>query len=188
MNHLNIAFDLDNTLVNFSRIFDIMAESLFDAYCVDPSDYNYEKSHNLTPEQRAKCLEEAFKYPHLTPAYFGAPDLLKTLWINTGDPITVITARPIEVATETHKLVSKKLCPNIPYTLIFTEVKAHYLSRFKYYVEDHPDSAWMFAAQMNMKVFLIDQPYNQDLEHTNIQRIKDPSELLKDPIMFMEER
>ena len=190
MKRLNIAFDLDNTLIDFSTLFNHVAKIFFNADCTDPSSYNYEISHGLTAEQRIQCLRGTYACTLETPILPGAKEFLTRLWRKSRSPITIITARPIEVATETHKLIQAKLCYNIPYTLAFsgTSNKFSFLHGYKYYVEDHPDIAWTLATQTKMRVFLIDQPYNRSVEHGHILHIPGIGDLLHYPIStFIEE-
>jgi hypothetical protein len=192
MRFLNIAFDLDNTLVNFGKAFNLSALSEFGLHDKIPNVYDYTISHGMTDEQRMVCLKDVYEHYGMLSVYDGVRDLMKLLWVGTGDPITIISARPTSSAVNTHKLVMERICKSVPYTLVLTEnsvEKIPYLRRFHYYVDDNIDMAWMLATQTDTKVFLVDQPYNRGLIHENIAPITGIKELLEMDInLFWEEK
>ena len=192
MKFLNIAFDLDSTLVDFHALFTYIAASTFGLEHERPEEWDLRSAYGLTTAQRKEALDITYGYWPMMLAYDGVWDFLKLLWLATGDPISIVSARPISAADHTHKLVAEKVCKNVSYTLAFAEDnagKTPYLRRYKYYVEDNADVAWQLATQTDTHVFLIDQPYNQWLQHNNITRIEGVKDLLDRPAQqFWEEK
>ena len=183
---INIAFDLDDTLVDFFPAFTKVAQDQFNAVRRDSTSYSLMDIYGLSILQVHICLDILYKQSCLQPCP-GAQNLISRLWHWTHDPISIITARPIESAQSTHDLIRHRLC-RTPYTLSLPSgndrgalAKIPYILRFKYYVEDNPEIAWLLATQTNVKVFLIDKPYNKELNHRNITRIKDMRGLLEMP-------
>ena len=181
---INIAFDLDDTLVEFAAAFEKVAADQFGAHPTETDSYSLMDIYGLDILQVHLCLDVLYTQSCLQPCR-GARNLIVHLWHWTHDPISIITARPIESAQCTHDLIRRYLC-RTPYTLSLPSgddkgamAKIPYILRFKYYVEDNPEVAWLLATQTNVKVFLIDKPYNKELNHGNITRIKDIRELLE---------
>ncbi len=192
MRFLNIAFDLDSTLIDFHTVFTHIVASTFGLACKRPEAWDLESAYGITDAQRKWALDLTYEKLHTVPIYDGVRDFLKLLWLATGDPISIISARPISSATVTHKLVDACVCRGIPYVLTLTGDnvgKLPHLRGFKYYAEDNSDVAWLLATQTDTKVFLVKQPYNKGLVHTNIRPIDGIKDLLKMPMnTFWEER
>ena len=181
---INIAFDLDDTLVDFASAFKTAALTRFKAKPAKTDSYSLMDIYGLDILQVHICLDILYKQSYLQPCP-GARNLISRLWHWTCDPISIITARPIESAQYTHDLIRRYLC-RTPYTLSLPSshdkgamAKIPYILRFKYYVEDNPEVAWLLATQSDVHVFLVDKPYNKELNHRNITRIKDMRELLE---------
>ncbi len=182
---INIAFDLDDTLVDFAAAFEKVVSDRFYGTKPCKSDlYSLEDIYKLPPMHINYCLDLLYAQRFLQPCP-GARNLISRLWHWTHDPLSIITARPIESAQDTHDLIRRYLC-RTPYTLSLPSgddrgalAKIPYILRFKYYVEDNPEVAWLLATQTDVHVFLVDKPYNKELNHGNITRIKDMRELLE---------
>ena len=181
---INIAFDLDDTLVDFAPAFEAVAEDQFGAHPTETDTYSLMDIYGLDILQVHLCLDILYKKCLLQPCP-GARNLISRLWHWTHDPLSIITARPIESVQDTHDLIRRYLY-RTPYTLSLPSgndrgalAKIPYILRFKYYVEDNPEVAWLLATQTDVHVFLIDKPYNKELDHGNITRIKDVSQLLE---------
>ncbi len=181
---INIAFDLDDTLVYFADAFAAVAADRFGAHPTETDSYSLMDIYGLDILQIHLCMDILYKTCFLQPCP-GAQNLISRLWHWTHDPLSIITARPIESVQDTHDLIRRYLC-RTPYTLSLPSgddkgamAKIPYILKFKYYVEDNPEVAWLLATQTDVHVFLVDKPYNKELDHGNITRIKYVSQLLE---------
>jgi hypothetical protein len=189
MEFLNIAFDLDDTLIDFTEA---LHQSVFDIYGVnfraDNADcWSLQTRYGLTQEQVDRALSHAYTQWITINTIPGARELLQALWDPIGDPITIISARPTDNIAQTHRMIQHKLCENMLYTLAQSGYLRHlekvpFIRRFKYYVDDNPHVAHVLALKTDVHVFLINKPYNQWVKHDNITRINSIADLLEYPI------
>jgi len=188
---LNIAFDLDGVLVDLPTA---MIEDLME---LTGKNLEYHEKFNLGEvvgqENIDKVLYRLYHSYDLIPIMDEARYVLNYLWMKTEQPITIVTARSIDYATETHKLV-KRVFKDIPYILIFCgghSNKHTYLHDFDYFVEDRRRTA-IELAKKGKTVFLIDTNYNRDIKGKfpwgkRIIRIKDLNELMDYKHLFFTE-
>lgn len=174
---IKIAFDLDGTLVRLPL--DEMVAELAGKEPVDRTSYSLQNTYGVTRNEIDQVLDEIYNHWHTTILYPGAKDLLTALWRETKDPITIVTARKVQYATQTHELV-KHIMGKVPYVLIFSGGhgrKARFIKNFPFFVEDRRKTAIDLASRGH-NVFLPDHPFNQMPDHKRIHRIDGIKELL----------
>ena len=108
------------------------------------------------------------------------------------DPIKIVTARRIETAVVTYKLIRERIFDG-PFDLSFApgEDKSKYLCHHHYFVEDRRKNA-LSLAEKGIIVYMPDCPWNQSagnrlIDHPKINRIKGVYELLPAAQIFIKE-
>ena len=177
---LNIAFDLDGTLVDVFTMLTNYMEMVTGKRVEEPKDYGLMSDYGCSEE----IVQQAINKMHLNwkscQPLPHAKELWKDLWAATHDPITIVTARSTHYATETYALVNHIFGTHIPYRISFAKGnmgKSPYLYDFRYFVEDNGSTAWSLA-KAGITVFLLKTSYNKDMWniHSDIQ----PIDSLKD--------
>lgn len=181
-----IAFDLDGVLIDLDSILEGQLKEKTGLDFSGLTEYSVTKCLPIEEDILEECLDYCYRQYANIAIYPGVKEVIRELWDQTEDPITVITARPIFWATETHILV-KRVCGEIPYRLIFSDgiSKSIYLGDYPYFAEDRRKTA-LELTEMGKQVFLVDKIYNQ-CEHHLITRIKDLTELLPLINLFIDE-
>ncbi len=167
MKYIDIAFDLDGTLI---WLMPIVEKILWEQYKVKIPENR--KFHTIITEPEISldelwvCFCEAFAYIDEIEIYPGATELLRKLWMlsNENDPVRIITARPHSTATNTYKIV-EKVCPDFPYELIIvedSEDKKLHLNHYNYFVDDRRKTAKDLVHHGKI-VYLPKRNYNQPI-------------------------
>ncbi len=99
MKFLNIAFDLDDTLVDFTAAFKASLLQHFGVAGEPGKIYTNFIDEVPTDVEHDYCFDDIYFNYAKMPVFPGVVDLLKLLWLATGDPITIVSARPITIAT-----------------------------------------------------------------------------------------
>lgn len=191
MRKSRIGVDVDGVLaIHFDRTIDLLNER-YNVYLspADITDYRYEESYlSRFSDIDRDDIKQFVKGLWTNPEYFAesAPSLpmLKACRELSGmslDPqgITVITARQDSLQESTKLWLDRY---GIAYKqIVHTNNKAEYCrdNKFNYMVEDAPHQAEQIAAK-GIGVFLIDYPYNQNVEATGLNgiwRIHNPVEI-----------
>lgn len=188
---LDIAFDFDGVLADFFGDFYRELEKKCGIH-IDPLKV---KSHDMRVYNKRimqKDIEDVLKkcYKRTSTHIIapGATELLSKLWCLTGDPIQVVTARPVSCYSYTHKLM-EDICGSIPFVLIATNTgsKIPYLRNKKYFVEDRRKNALELARQGKF-IYLLDKTYNREnCSHLHILRIYSLEELIPITHRFVKE-
>jgi uncharacterized HAD superfamily protein len=180
MKLINIAFDLDGTLVDLMTTVKRLVAEDYDVEVMPQNQWKMITEPQVTSLEVWKCIHKAYKMLDSTHPYPGAQELLQKLFHLSGcaDPIKIITARPITSAHHAYMLMDTRFT-GFDYELILTEKdeKLMYLNRYSCMVEDKAKTA-VHLAEHGKSVFLLDRPYNQMPPIKNIVRIKDIRELL----------
>jgi len=171
-----IKFDLDGVLIDFVHVLKFLLNR--DGYeTVDDTQFQFTTNPHLSKSEMWEYVIKAYPLWDIFPIYPGVYTLLQKVWHNTATPINVITARPIESALYTHKLLNKVM-GGIPHTVALVDDgndKLNYLDPDDILVEDRRKTA-LHLAKAGVRTYLIDKPYNQiPHEHriSEITRIPD---------------
>lgn len=160
---IDIAFDLDGTLINIMDPVERLLFEKFGAKIVHPDGFQLHTEPFLEDEQIWECINEAYEFHDEIKIYPGATELLTKLYsLSDNDPIKIITARPPKrAANTTYKYVSERLC-DLPYELVIVSDndKLPYLHRYTYFVEDRRKTAIQLA-EAGKKVFFLKRKWNK---------------------------
>jgi len=156
---IDISFDLDETLVT---IIPMVTEIIFDETGIEflnPTRFNCWSDFNITKEIMFGCFRKLYDYYNDIPLVEGAEELLRKLWEQGKEPIHIITARDINYATQTYKLINRF---NVPYTLSMVENKVPYVTKY-FFVDDRRETA-VLLSKLGKYVYMPYQTYNQPCE------------------------
>jgi hypothetical protein len=176
----NVAFDLDGTLVDLMAIFE---QELYEQYGVAIKRHNnfYIKTEPTQVKSTAiwKVFKATYKRYKDIPVLNGAQELLIKLYEMTGEPPTIVTARPHWAANDTYKLVDRFL--DVPYRLILSNGggnKLDYLHGIDNFVDDRRKIA-LELALADKYVYMPKHHYNDmNFEVDNIEYIEGVHELI----------
>ena len=186
MKKIDIAFDIDSVLVDPMPVFRKVIKERYNGKIIRHDHWHIYTEPELTLDQFLDSFQEVYERYDEMPIFKGARSLLKKLSeACPDDPLCFITARRLETAVVTHKLINERLAPNALYTLSFAREypKIKYMRHHHYMIEDRAKNA-LSLAQNGISVFMPDQPWNQKYNHPelkdqpNINRIKGVHELL----------
>ena len=169
---INIAFDLDGTLVNIMEPFIHFAYDRFGVKVQPPKQYDLTVDIGLSRYQVDQIIDMVFEHWWLIPFYRNANIILQYLYKHTERPVTIITARNSDYEGVTRCLLDKF---DVEYDLIFAESsgdKFQKLGDISAYVEDRRKTAICLAGR-GKTIFLPDRPWNQDFWRPGIYRFDD---------------
>ena len=178
---MNIYIDYDDCLCETGKHFSKLVEDLF-GICVPYEEiryFNLQKSFSLTEEQYEKMMLEGHT-PEVLLSYDETPGAVKTIrdWIEKGHDISIITGRPYSSYEasrqwlDEHDLADVKLyCLNkygrdsfIKNSDFSLELEDYYKMKFDVAIEDSPAAFQFFGHLPDLKVLVIDRPWNQGCE------------------------
>jgi len=179
-----ISFDLDGVLID---LVPSINQHIFDIHGIEinmdnATEHSYEKSTGLSRKQLWSIFYKVYKEINQTPIFTGAYELLRKLYEKTNEPPLIITARPLDAASDTYAIVSR-LMKKIPFNLILKHpnaYKSQYLKGYKIYVEDCRKTALQLS-RLNFVVPLVNAGYNviKDIDkHRNIFYINSIADLI----------
>ncbi len=161
MRKIQIAFDLDGTLINIiSRIEELILE-IYGVTVCNNKQFKIETSTKLSKNEIWEIIEMVYQEVEVTPIYPGATELLTKLYEKTKEPPLILTARPFRAANDTYRVV-QRVTKGIPFALILKHNKSHkadYLHGYRFYVEDRRKTAFELSA-MGFGIPLIRRSYN----------------------------
>jgi uncharacterized HAD superfamily protein len=178
---MNIYIDYDDCLCETGRHFSQLVKELFDLNVPyeDIRDFNLQKTFSLTDEQYEKMMIEGHSSKVLL-SYDETPGAVETIrgWIDRGHEISIITGRPYSAYEasrqwlDEHNLADVKLyCLNkygrdsfIKNSDFSLELEDYYKMKFDVAIEDSPAAFQFFSHLPELKVFVIDRPWNQGCE------------------------
>lgn len=122
------------------------------------------------------------KYGHVMHASAGIQDnVVKTLmkWKQKHD-ISIVTARTSEMEEVTVNWLTQHGLGEVPLHLLGTSRKTEFAKSLNcdLFIEDHPEEIKRMA-NAGIQTLLMDNPYNQNIIHTNIIRVNDWYEIEK---------
>lgn len=193
---MNIYVDFDDCLCETARHFSSLVEELFglDVPYEEIKYFNLQKSFSLTDEQYEEMMIKAHTPEALlsleeTP---GASEVLNN-WIDAGHSVSVITGRPdsayeaSRIWLDEHGLKRAGLyCLNkygrdsfIKNSEFNLEMEDYYRMSFDIAIEDSPAAFKYFDHLPQIRVFVIDRPWNEEakLPGANYTRCLDWAEI-----------
>ncbi|MBO4903045.1 MAG: 2-dehydropantoate 2-reductase [Lachnospiraceae bacterium] len=181
---MNIYVDFDDCLCETARFFSHLVKELFDMDVPYEgiTDFNLQKSYSLSDEDYEHMMITAHK-PESLLTFEETPLACETLneWIDAGHNVSVITGRPF-VAYEASRLWldrhgldrAKLYCLNkygrdsfIKNSEFSLEVEDYLKMHFDLAVEDSPTAFKFFSHLPELKVMVIDRPWNKDCTFPN---------------------
>ena len=175
---LDIAFDLDNCLVDFTK--GLKEISTLNGYkLLDNDNFEIISDPPMTKSQRHKIFKALYKNWSLTPPFEGADLLLEHLHSRSQQPILIVTSRPTWCAHYTHELVSD-FC-KVPYIICFTHPnfsKATYLNGKTFFMEDRRKTIFELLKKGKV-IFKPKCSWNKMPPHDNLFEIDGPKDLIK---------
>lgn len=155
----NVKFDLDGVLINFAHVAKEVLKA--EGYTVNPTtEFKWTTTPELSNTQIWKRFKHAYTLWRITPIFDGAKELLRAVYDLTGKPVSIITARPTDYATETFKVIER--VTDVPFTVAITEgsQKFAHLEPHDIIVEDRRRTVLQLA-EIGIRSLLIDRKYNQ---------------------------
>ena len=176
---MNIYVDFDDCLCETGRAFSKMVSDLFGMNVPYEKmwDFNLQKSFNLDDEKYEKLLIKGHE-PEVLLGFDETPGAVKTIneWVDKGHNVSIITGRPFNsyepsrTWLDRHGLERVKLyClnkyggQNFLYNTGYSlELEDYYKMHFDIAVEDSPMAFKYFNHLPNLKVLVIDRPWNHE--------------------------
>lgn len=155
---INIEFDLDSTLVEIMKPFEKIIMRKHGIDVSGSTQYDLTKEFIISFFDVMEGFAEVYSMWNELELMPGAEKLLHDLYTMTGDPVHIITARPIEYAHESFKLMERF---NVPFTISMLDYRynKHDYIRKDYFVEDRRRTA-IDLAKRGIKVFMPKHSYN----------------------------
>jgi uncharacterized HAD superfamily protein len=181
-----IYVDMDDVLCETARRFLIVIEREFGKQITYDrlTDFDFETSCELTPQERAKLYETIHHDEEILciEPIPGAIDALNA-WMDRSYEIAIVTGRPPDTVAASIEWLARFKVPYHSFTVVdkygrfqtentvgltLAELAAQ---EFCWAVEDSLPMAKFLATTMKLPVALLDRPWNrQALEHSNIKR------------------
>ncbi len=178
---MNIYVDFDDCLCETARYFCTLIAELFgmDIPYEKIKYFNLQKSFSLTDAQYDKMMIHAHQAKELI-LYKETPDACRTVngWIDGGHNVKIITGRPFSAYDASRKWLdahglerAELFCLNkygrdnfINGSTFSLELDDYYKMNFDYAVEDSPSAFKFFNHLPNLKVLVLDRPWNHNVE------------------------
>jgi uncharacterized HAD superfamily protein len=181
-----IYVDMDDVLCETARRFLVVIEREFGKQITYDrlTDFDFETSCGLTPEERAKLYETVHHDEEIL-CIEPIPDAIDVLngWVGAGYEIAIVTGRPPDTFASSVEWLARFRVPYQSFTVVdkygrFQTENTIGLSlaelsklKFCWAVEDSLPMAEFLATTMNLPVALLDRPWNRgNVEHPNIRR------------------
>ena len=178
---MNIYVDFDDCLCETARFFSDLVKDMFDMDVPyeDIKNFNLQESFNLTDEQYERMMIEAHTAEALL-TFKETPGACETVneWIDKGHKVFVITGRPYSAFEASRKWLDEHgldravlYCLNkygrdsfIKNSAFSLEVEDYLKMHFDLAIEDSPVAFRFFSHLPDLKVMVIDRPWNQGCE------------------------
>ncbi len=178
---MNIYVDFDDCLCETARFFSDLVKDMFDMDVPyeDIKNFNLQESFNLADEQYERMMIEAHT-PKALLTFEETPGACETVneWIDKGHKVFVITGRPYSAFEASRKWLDKHgldravlYCLNkygrdsfIKNSAFSLEVEDYLKMHFDLAIEDSPVAFRFFSHLPDLKVMVIDRPWNQGCE------------------------
>ena len=181
---MRIYVDFDDCLCETGRSFSKLVMEMFNKN-IPYDQMNYfelDKSFNLDAKQYESFMTRANE-PEILLSFDETPGAAKTIneWISCGHEVSIITGRPASVYEpsriwlDEHGLKNARLyclnkygrdffLKNSNYTL---ELEDYYKMKFDFAVEDSPNAFRFFEHLPDLKVLVVDRPWNRGCAFPN---------------------
>ena len=145
MKLIDIAFDLDGTLIHIMPVFEDIIWKMYKAKIPNNRNFRIKTKPELDYKTIMWCFGEAFKRINDLKIAKGVRELFKQLYeLSDDDPIKIVTARPYSSAEWTHKLV-ERICEGIcEWEVVLVkngDNKIKHLNRYAHFVDDRRKTA-----------------------------------------------
>ncbi len=178
---MKIYVDFDDCLCETAKHFSILVKDLFDIDVPyeDIKYFDLQKSFSLTEEQYEKMMIEGHT-PEVLLSYEETPGAVDTVngWLDEGHDVSIITGRPSSAYEASRKWLDqhglervKLYCLNkygrdsfIKNSDFNLELEDYYKMHFDYAVEDSPKAFKFFEHLPELKVMVVDRPWNRECE------------------------
>ena len=181
---MNIYVDFDDCLCETARYFSGLVKRMFNLEI--PYDqikyFNLQKSFSLTDEEYDKMMIYAHQ-PEVLLSYEETPGAIETInsWLDKGHDVKIITGRPSSAYDASRKWLNQHGLERVPlYCLnkyvrdnfikgseFNLELEDYYKMHFDFAVEDSPHAFKFFDHIPELKVMVINRPWNQECEFPN---------------------
>jgi uncharacterized HAD superfamily protein len=189
-----IYVDMDDVLCETARRFLLVIEREFGKQIAYDrlTDFDFEASCELTPDERAKLYETVHHEDEIL-CIEPIPAAIDALngWTDAGYEIAIVTGRPPDTVASSIEWLARFKVPYHSFTVVdkygrFETENTVGLSlaelatkQFCWAVEDSLRMAKFLANTMNLPVALLDRPWNREpVEHSNIKRYNHWGEIL----------
>ncbi|MCR5624989.1 MAG: 2-dehydropantoate 2-reductase [Lachnospiraceae bacterium] len=193
---MNIYIDFDDCICETARYFSGLLMELFgkDVPYEKIRYFDLQKSFSLTEDEFEKLMIEGHTHDTLM-AYEETPGAVETInsWLDSDHDVSIITGRPYSTFDtsrewlDKHGLERVKLyCLNkygrdafLKNSEFSLEIEDYYKMHFDYAIEDSPAAFKFFDHLPELKVMVVDRPWNQEheLPGENYHRCFDWSEI-----------
>ena len=178
---MNIYIDFDDCLCETAKHFSILVKEMFnkDVPYEDIKFFDLKRSFDLNDKEYEDMMLEGHR-PEVLLSYEETPGAATTInsWINQGHDVSIITGRPDSAYEasrqwlDEHDLKRVKLfCLNkygrdsfIKNSEFNLELEDYYKMKFDYAIEDSPMAFKFFDHLPDLKVMVVDRPWNRECE------------------------
>ncbi|SFQ34177.1 hypothetical protein SAMN04487928_13610 [Butyrivibrio proteoclasticus] len=178
---MNIYIDFDDCLCETAKHFSILVKEMFnkDVPYEDIKFFDLKRSFDLTDKEYEDMMLEGHR-PEVLLSYEETPGAATTIntWIDEGHDVSIITGRPDSAYKasrqwlDEHNLKRVKLfCLNkygrdsfIKNSEFNLELEDYYKMKFDYAIEDSPMAFKFFDHLPDLKVMVVDRPWNRECE------------------------
>ena len=181
---MNIYVDFDDCLCETARYFSGLVKEMFglNVPYEQINFFNLKKSFSLSDEDYDRMMIHAHK-PEVLITYEETPGAVQTLnsWLDEGHDVKIITGRPSVAYDASRQWLNQHGLERVPLYCLnkygrdsflkgseFTlELEDYYKMHFDYAVEDSPHAFKFFDHLPDLKVMVIDRPWNKDCDFPN---------------------
>ena len=181
---MNFYVDFDDCICETARYFCRLVKEIFgkDIRYEEVKYFNLQDAFSLTDEQYEKLMIEGHR-PEILLAYEETPGAVQTInsWIDKGHDVKIITGRPVSAYDASRKWLDehglervKMFCLNkygrdnfIKGSNFNLELEDYYKMNFDFAVEDSPHAFKFFNHLPDMKIMVMDRPWNRECEFPN---------------------
>lgn len=178
---MNIYIDFDDCLCETAKHFSILVKEMFnkDVPYEDIKFFDLKRSFDLNDKEYEDMMIEGHR-PEVLLSYEETPGAVETInsWIDQGHDVSIITGRPSSAYEasrqwlDEHDLKRVKLfCLNkygrdsfIKNSEFNLELEDYYKMKFDYAIEDSPMAFKFFDHLPDLKVMVVDRPWNRECE------------------------
>lgn len=174
----DIKFDLDGVLVNLIAVTEGLLNA--DGIYIEPGRTGFKVTTlpEISNNKLWKYFKQAYTFWRVTPIFDGARELTKEVYHRTGRPVSIITARPLNYASETYQQID--LILDVPFNVAITQgpTKQAHLDPDDIIVEDRRQTV-VELAEIGIRSLLVDKIYNQiDNPPSQITRVSGLPEII----------